>query len=177
MGKNQAMRIALLAIMIAVTTVFTVIPKIPIPGTEGYVNLSDVAITFAGVAFGPVVGLAAGGIGTALADFMGGYGQWAGISLLAHGFEGFLIGIIARQGRKRWGALAGWAVGALFMVVVYYVGEALVFTGWKPALIGVPFNLLQGLVGGLVGLPLYYAVERAYPAIAQLRNPGGWREE
>jgi len=176
MKKNQAMRIALLAIMIAVTTVFTVIPKIPIPGTEGYVNLSDVAITFCAVAFGPVVGLVAGGVGTALADFMGGYGQWAGITLLAHGFEGFLIGAIARQG-KRWSILLGWALGALFMVATYYVGEALVFTGWKPALIGVPFNLMQAAVGGLVGLPLYYAVARAYPAIAQLRDPGGWREE
>ncbi len=176
MKKNQAMRIALLAIMIAVTTVFTVIPKIPIPGTEGYVNLSDVAITFSAVAFGPVVGLVAGGVGTALADFMGGYGQWAGITLLAHGMEGFIIGAIARRG-KRWSTVLGWAVGSLFMVAVYYVGEALVFTGWKPALIGVPFNLMQAVVGGLVGLPLYYAVARAYPAIAQLRNPGGWREE
>ncbi|NLX35748.1 MAG: ECF transporter S component [Chloroflexi bacterium] len=174
--KNPTMRMALLAIMIAVTTVFTVIPKIPIPGTEGYLNLSDVAITFAGVAFGPIVGLVAGGVGTALADFMGGYGQWAGISLLAHGLEGFLIGVFARQGR-RWSAVLGWAVGALFMVIAYYAGEALVFTGWKPALVGVPFNLLQGVVGGLVGLPLYYAVARAYPAIAQLRDPGGWREE
>lgn len=177
MGKNQAMRIALLAIMIAVTTVFTVVPKIPIPGTEGYVNLSDVAITFASVAFGPVVGLVAGGIGTALADFMGGYGQWAGISLLAHGLEGLLIGLIARQGRGHQRMLVGWAAGAVSMVIVYYIGEALVFTGWKPALIGVPFNVAQAAVGGAVGLPLYYAVERAYPAIAQLRNPGGWREE
>ena len=61
--KNPTMRMALLAIMIAVTTVFTVIPKIAIPGTEGYLNLSDVAITFAGVAFGPIVGLVAGGVG------------------------------------------------------------------------------------------------------------------
>ena len=114
--KSPTMRIALLAIMIAVTTVFTVIPKIPIPGTEGYLNLSDVAITFAGVAFGPIVGLVAGGVGPALADLMGGYGQWAGISLLAHGLEGFLIGLFARQGR-RWSAVLGWAIGALFMVL------------------------------------------------------------
>jgi len=176
MRKNPTVRIALLAIMIAVTTVFTLIPKIPIPGTEGYVNLSDVAIAFVSVAFGPVVGMAAGGVGTALADLMGGYGQWAGISLLAHGFEGLLIGMFARQG-KRWSAVLGWAIGALFMVIAYYVGESLIYTGWKPALIGVPFNVLQGLVGGLVGLPLYYAVARAYPAIAQLRDPGTWHEE
>ncbi len=176
MKKNQSMRVALLAIMIAVTTVFTVIPKLPIPGTEGYVNLSDVAITFAAVAFGPVVGLVAGGVGAALADFMGGYGQWAGITLLAHGFEGLLIGMIARQG-KRWSLVLGWLVGTLFMVGSYYVGEALIFTGWKPALAGIPFNLLQGAVGGLIGLPLYYAVARAYPAIAQLRDPGDWQEE
>ena len=174
--KSPTMRMALLAIMIAVTTVFTVIPKIPIPGTEGYLNLSDVAITFAAAAFGPIVGLVAGGVGTALADLMGGYGQWAGISLLAHGLEGFLIGLLARQG-GRWSAVLGWALGALCMVSAYYVGEALVFTGWKPAVVGVPFNLLQGLVGGLVGLPLYHAVARAYPAIAQLRAPGGWHEE
>ena len=186
MKKNQAMRIALLAIMIAVTTVLTLLVRVPIPG--GYANFSDVAVVFASLAFGPVVGLVAGGVGTALADFMGGYGQWAGITLLAHGMEGFIIGIIARRG-GRWSALLGYVAGATFMVAMYLVGQALAmldippemaastWPAWRVALPNVPFNLMQAAVGGLVGLPLYYAVSRAYPAIAQLRDPGGWREE
>ena len=57
--------------MIAVTTVFTTAVRIPIPATQGYVNFSDVAIFFVALAFGPWVGLIAGGLGTAIADIAG----------------------------------------------------------------------------------------------------------
>ena len=54
------------------------------------------------------------------------------------------------------------------MIAIYLLGEGLLLTGWGPALVEVPVNALQALVGGVVGIPLYYAVRRAYPPVMRL---------
>ena len=52
MNKLDAKTIAVMAVMIAVVTVFTMAVRVPIPATNGYINFSDVAIYFAAFAFG-----------------------------------------------------------------------------------------------------------------------------
>ena len=170
-------RVALLAVMIAVTTVLTLLIRVPIPATQGYLNFSDVAIVFASLAFGPWVGLVAGGVGTALADVFGGYAQWALLSFLAHGLEGLLIGLVARR-RTVAHLLVGWAAGSVAMVLIYYLGSALILVGdWRVPLAEMPINVLQAAVGAAVGIPLYYAVRRAYPPVEQMGRSIGWTEE
>ena len=157
---------ALTAMLIAVTTVFTLLVRIPIPATQGYINFSDVATFFSGFTFGPLVGGLAGGVGAAIADLIGGYAQFWPLTLLAHGLQGVLAGLIGRKGT--WLALIlGWLAGTAAMVGVYLLGEGLILTTWPNALVEAPFNLLQNLVGGLIGIPLFFAVRRAYPAILQ----------
>lgn len=164
------------ALMIALTTVFTLLVRVPVPATGGYINLSDVAITFAGLTFGPVVGFLAGGIGAGLADILGGYAQFAPLTLIAHGVEGLLIGYIGHRKGLAQMAIA-WLVGAAFMVAAYLVGEALFMgMGWAAAAQEVPGNLMQMLAGGVVGVPLVLAVRRAYPQVTQLASPPEWHE-
>ena len=176
MKKSRALVIAVAAIMIAVTAVFTMLVRVPIPATEGYFNFSDVAIYFASFAFGPWVGLVAGGIGAGMTDLMGGYAQWAILTFLAHGLEGLAAGALGR-GKGLPGLILAWLVGTVVMVGIYFLGEGLVLTGWGPALIEVPINLLQSAVGGLIGIPLYYAVRKAYPAITRMGQKPEWHEE
>ncbi len=175
MRRPSALIVAITAVMIAVTTVFTTAVRIPIPATQGYVNFSDVAIFFVSLAFGPWVGLIAGGLGTAIADIAGGYAQFALLTFLAHGLEGLLAGYLGRN-RKLGGMLAAWLAGTAAMAGMYFLGEGLVLVGWGPALAELPFNLLQCVVGGLVGIPLVGAVRRAYPPIARLGSGQGWQE-
>ncbi len=167
---------AVSALMIALTTVFTLLVRVPVPATGGYLNLSDVAITFAALTFGPVVGFLAGGIGAGLADILGGYAQFAPLTLVAHGVEGLIIGYIGYN--RGWSHIAlGWLAGGLFMVLAYFVGEATVMgMGWSGALGEVSGNLTQMLAGGLVGIPLMMAVRRAYPPVTQLGSPHKWHE-
>jgi uncharacterized membrane protein len=73
-----------------VVTVFTTVIQVPNPARGGYFNLSDVAVIFASVTFGPWVGLVAGGLGTAIADLILGYAQFAPLSFIAHGGEGLI---------------------------------------------------------------------------------------
>jgi uncharacterized membrane protein len=168
--------IALMAVLIALTAVFTVAIQIPIGATGGYWNPSSIAITFAGLAFGPWVGGVAGGVGTAIADLVSGYAQFAPISLVAHGLEGFLIGWLGRGRRTVPGMVFAWSIGSLAMILTYLVGGALL-KGWPASFAEVPFNVFQAIVGGLVGIPLVIAVRKAYPAIDQLGRPRTWTEE
>ncbi|MDX9762690.1 MAG: ECF transporter S component, partial [Desulfomonilia bacterium] len=59
---------ALLALFIALVAVSTMIIRIPVPQTNGYMNLGDSMVLLAALFFGPVGGFIAGGIGSALAD-------------------------------------------------------------------------------------------------------------
>jgi uncharacterized membrane protein len=168
--------IALVAVLIALTTVLTTVVQLAIPGTQGYLNFSDVAVTFAGLVFGPWVGLAAGGAGTALADLLSGaFAIWAPISFLAHGAEGYLIGLLGRGRRTVPGMILAWAVGSLAMLTGYFAGGILI-EGLPKTIAALPFNLLQVLVGGAVGIPLVLAVRKAYPPVDRLGRRQTWTE-
>ncbi len=177
MNKMRPILIAVMAVMIAVTAVFTMLVRVPIPATQGYFNFSDVAVYFSAFTFGPLVGLVAGGVGTAIADLLGGYAQWAPLTLFAHGLQGWIAGLLAvRRGVP--GLVLGWLGGTVVMVGLYLVGAALVMgIGWPAAIAEVPTNLLQNVLGGMVGVPLYYAVRKAYPPVTRLGQPTTWREE
>ena len=55
--------IVVYALMSALVTVTTFAIRIPMPATDGYLNLGDAIVLFCGVVFGPLAGLIAGGIG------------------------------------------------------------------------------------------------------------------
>jgi uncharacterized membrane protein len=161
------------AIMAAVVTVFTAVVQVPIPGAGGYFNLSDVAIIFAAVTFGPWVGLVAGGLGTAIADLILGYAQYAPLSFIAHGGEGLLAGLIVVR-RPSW-LIPAWLVGVVFMMAGYFIGETFMVGSAQAltALLGA--NWIQALAG-VLGIALHYAVRAAYPPIASWRGTGAWQE-
>jgi uncharacterized membrane protein len=184
MGNQDARTIALTGIMIAVVAAFTIAIRIPVPGTTGYVNLSDVAIFFVAFTFGPIPALVAGGVGTGLADIFVGAPQFAWLSFIAHGLEGYLAGYLAQRGRGLGNLLPALVVGGAVMVVAYFVGETLIVyntpDATEPALAlataEAPFNILQAVVGAVLGTALTYAVRQAYPPIAQFNQPRTWRE-
>jgi uncharacterized membrane protein len=177
MKRLTPMQIAVIAVMIAVVTVFTLAVRVPIPGTPGgYVNFSDVAVYFAAFIFGPWVGFVAGGVGTALADLIG-YPATAPVTFFAHSLEALAAGLIFWRFKSLRGMLLGWAVGTFIMVGLYYLGEP-IFAGYSQpqAALEVPPNILQAAVGGLVGIPLVYAVRRAYPPITRIGLGQTWKD-
>ncbi|MFA5513458.1 MAG: ECF transporter S component [Sphaerochaetaceae bacterium] len=167
--KITAIRIALIAMLTAVVVVFTLIVRVPTP-IKGYISLCDVAIVFSAYLFGPWVGAIAGGLGTGIADLLGGYAQWAPLSFLIHGLQGLLIGLIAhRKSSKKspmdvffFRLLFGGIVGIVVMSGGYYLAGGILY-GFKAALTELPLNLLQSAVGSVVGILASHAVLKAYP--------------
>jgi len=156
-------RITLTALMAALIFVLTTLPRIPVPASGGYVHLGDAGVTFAACAFGPWVAAAAGGLGTALADLMG-FPQWAIFSLIVHGLQGLAVGLILRPGLNVIrGVLA--SVAAVVIVVAGYFVAGVILMGQAAAAVEILPNTLQALSGCIVGIPLYWAVRRAYPPL------------
>lgn len=161
--------LTLTALLIALTTAATMVIRIPVPATQGYINLGDSMVYVSALLFGPVTGMLAGGIGSALADILGSYTQFAPYTLVIKGLEGFLVGLVAWRlagGPRRSvggiaGAIAGIAVGGAVMVAGYFLAESYILgIGVTAAKAEVPGNIFQ-VVGGLIV---------AIPAALLLRN-------
>jgi energy-coupling factor transport system substrate-specific component len=162
---NNPRKLAITAIMTGLVLALTR-PIVPTP--VGYIHLGDIAIYFASFAFGPWVGLIAGGIGTGLADILANYASFAPLSLIVHGAQGFVAGWIVWKNPTPARLALGVLVGALIVIGGYFAGESLVpvLGGPAKALAEVPFNAVQEVVGAL-GAVVYAAVARAYPRLRE----------
>jgi uncharacterized membrane protein len=152
------MKILWCILFAGVTAALTLVVRIPIPGTGGYLNLGDMAVVFCGLYLGGKWGGLAGGIGSAAADVIGGFFVFAPVTLIAKGLEGFIAGTLGRK-NLLWLILA-----AGVMVIGYFVAEVfLPGMGIVPALSELPFNLIQAVVGAIGGIALYRGVKLALP--------------
>lgn len=159
MPVRQLARLALLTALVAAATLAL---RIPMPATQGYINLGDALIIAGSLLSGGRVGGLAGGLGSALADLYGGYTHWAPFTLAIKGGEGLLIGWLgARPGGERAWLLKGGvaALGMAWMVLGYLVVEFF-FYGPGPALLSLWGNVLQGAASLVCGLPLAVALRR-----------------
>jgi len=140
----------LVGITVAVM-IITLFIRIPLP-SKGYFNFGDVAVVFGGLFLGFKGGALAGGLGSALADVIGGFPIFAPITLIAKGLEGLITGFA--KNRKGFLHYLFPACGVLTMVLVYFIGETLMpQMGIGAALVELPSNLIQaggGYFGGMV---------------------------
>jgi len=139
--------------------------QIPVPPTRGYLNFGDIMVFTSALLFGRFVGGLAGGIGSATADIVAGYGYFAPYTLIIKGLEGFLAGAI-RDGRSIRRDVLGWFVGAVAMVSGYFLAEAYMMgLGAPAALVEVPGNTIQVVSGAIVAIPLARGLRNRIPKI------------
>jgi uncharacterized membrane protein len=151
--------IAVIAVMTALVCVTTMLIQIPIPATEGFFNVGDGMIMVAALSFGPIVGAVAGGLGSALADFAGGWYVWVLPTLVIKGVEGLLVGRIRQSGHGFLTVVIAWVIGGLEMVMGYFLVQVYLY-GLSGALVELPFNFVQMAIGGVVGIPIAQVVQR-----------------
>lgn len=155
--------VAQYAILTALTTAVTMTLVIPLP-TRGFFNVGESMVFFAAFTFGWRAGMVCGGIGSAAADLLLGYGFFAPITLVAKGSEGLVAGFIGNlKNGAPWARIAGIWTGGSCMVATYFFSEWVMF-GLGVALEELPANVFQVLLGGLIGIALSQAV-------AMYRNP------
>jgi len=158
--KNLKIAFAALLVVAALITLFI---RIPLP-SRGYFNFGDVAVVFSGLVLGSMArrkkfwwGAGAGGIGSALADIIGGFGLFAPITLIAKGAEGGLCALAS--GRRKFSHWILLLLGGGAMVTCYFVAEALMPNiGLQGAVSEIIPNLIQaagGITGGVLAFAAY----------------------
>ena len=152
--KDHTTRVVFLALLAALCCVATMVIPIPTP-TGGYLNAGDIVVVLSAMLAGPVWGGISAGVGSILADLLGGYALYAPGTLLAKGLAAMVIGFLYRKTRK---AIPSAVCGELVMATIYFFYEGLVLGFGLAAAAEIPGNLLQGAVGTAGGLALYYAL-------------------
>lgn len=116
------------ALFAALACVATMSIRIPTPGTGGYIHPGDAIVILAGIILGPVYGMLAGGIGSALSDLIGGYFVYVPITLVIKGLVALVSGLIyqkmCRYGKNRYVAvILGGITDIVFVAGGYFICE------------------------------------------------------
>lgn len=169
----NARQLTTAALATALVTVATLVIRVPVLATQGYINLGETMIYLTALLLGPGFGAVAGAIGSALADLLAGYASFAPFTFVIKGVEGALAGWVfwhvlrgdrAAMGRRVAAGFVACAVAGAWMVLGYYVTEAfLMKLGPQAASAEVPGNLFQVASGIVVGIPAAALLRWALP--------------
>ncbi|MDD6263085.1 MAG: ECF transporter S component [Clostridiales bacterium] len=125
---------------------------LPVPG--GHLYLNDVIICTAAILLDPFAAFAVGGIGAFIGDALF-YPTPMFVSLVTHGLQAVVISLFSHHVLKKKPVLAsgiGVAVGAVIMVVGYSLGRAFIYSTPEYALLKLPYQILQAVVGAVAGM-------------------------
>lgn len=166
-------KIVMAALFAALACVATMSIRIPTPGTNGYIHPGDAIVILSGVVLGPVWGLLAAGIGSAMADLLGGYFVYVPITFAVKGLIALFAGLVyqkmATDKKKKYIAvLIGGVIDIVLVAGGYFVCEY--FLCGASAAASIPANIIQG-VGGLVISIILYPILIAIPDINQMASP------
>lgn len=166
--KNKTNLLVMTALMMGLIMVMTYLPKIPVPATQGYVHLGDCMIFFGVLVLGWKYGAIAAGFGSALADMLGGYFNYAPVTLVIKFLMAAICGLFIQWAlKKNFGKgafrvleIIGMVIGGGIMVAGYYLAESLMFGSFVTPLAAIPMNILQFVVGVVIATMLYFALEK-----------------
>lgn len=154
------------AIAAAIVCFATLIPKIPIP--LGYAHLGNTAGALIVYFIGRREGIYSCAIGSAMADFLGGFPLWIFPTLLIKTGMTWIMARFFFSGSLRkplfsMSSLLGLLLSMLWMVFAYTLFGALLYGGLAAGLSSTPGLLLEGLVNIIATLVLGFLLEKRMP--------------
>ncbi len=154
--NTKTKKIVISAMLAAVVCVATMIIKIPSP-LKGYINLGDCFVLIAGWVLSPLYGFLAAGIGSALADFLSGYGVYIPATFVIKGLMAYVAYLVFKglDGKINTdlSRILSAVVAEIVMIAGYLAFESALY-GFAPSVVNVPFNAVQGAVGLILAFVL-----------------------
>ncbi len=162
MKQKKLQKLAIAALLTAIVCVATFIVKIPSPATNGYFNLGDCFVLLSGWLIGPVYGALAAGLGSALADILSGYAQYALPTFVIKALMAVsAFWVVKALNKKRIiGKILGGISAEAIMVLGYFGYEAIVLGYGLAASGSILSNVMQGIVGIIAGIAVTTAIEK-----------------
>ncbi len=164
MKLQKMQRLVTAALFAAIICVATFIVKIPSPATNGYFNLGDCFVILSGMLLSPVYGILAAGLGSALADILSGYAQYAPATFVIKATMALAVYFIIKAFNGRFQSVsrlcAGFAAEAV-MVLGYFGYEAVILSYGVAAAGSIFSNVMQGLVGIAAAFAISAAISKS----------------
>lgn len=158
MQSNNLKLLTKYAVLIALTTVMTMVIHIPTLGTEGYLNLGDMVVLLAALMLGRKGGFIVGSFGSAMADLLLGYTHYVPITFVVKGLEGLIAASLLETKIGKDKPIVATSIAGIFMAFGYFIPETFMYG--KAAVASIPGNIMQGLVGAITSVVLYTALTR-----------------
>ena len=155
MNRSKTLKLCIAAILMALNIVMSSF-SIPVPGGHFYLN--DIVICTSAILLDPFYAFMVGGGGAFLGDFFF-YPVAMFVSLFTHGLQAIVISIFSHRILKNHPVLAsglGVFVGAVIMVVGYSLGRAFIYSTPEYAILKLPYQILQAVIGAVVAMILYW---------------------
>lgn len=163
MKNRRLIKLVVSALFCAIICAATFVVQIPSPATGGYVNLGDCFVLTAGIFLGGG-GVLAAGLGSALADLLAGYAQYAPVTFVIKAAMALVAcGIYKALAKKtKIGAviLGGVSAEAL-MVLGYFAYEAVILKYGMAAAGSIVPNIVQGVAGVAAATAVCSALNKA----------------
>ncbi len=163
--KNQNLsRVVASALFAAIICVATFIVQIPSPATGGYINLGDCFVLIAGFYLGFGYGAVAAGLGSALADLLAGYAQYAPATFVIKALMAITAYAVFRFFSKKSRTIAkiiGAFTAEAIMVLGYFAYEAVILKYGLSAAGSILPNIIQGIAGIAAAFALSAALDSA----------------
>ncbi len=117
--------ISLTAVFTALTCTLTMVFMVYVPATKGYFNVSEIMVYMSALLLGPFIGAFVSGVGTMLADLLGGYYYFAPATLLIKALEALTAGWLGS--RSPFKKPRSWRIFTIITAIT--VGFAIFFVG------------------------------------------------
>jgi uncharacterized membrane protein len=167
MKIEKTRKIIFSALLTAIICVATFIVQIPVPATGGYVNLGDCFVIISGYLLGGFYGSLAAGLGSALADVLAGYVQYAPATFVIKALMALTACCIFKALCKSFGeklTVVSRIISALtaeiIMVAGYFAYEAVILGYGLSAAASIVPNLMQGAVAIIASVIISAAISK-----------------
>ncbi|MCK8817262.1 ECF transporter S component [Natroniella sulfidigena] len=159
---HETKKLTLGGLLIGLVAIATMAINIPMPTTGGYIHLGDSMIYLIAILFGGKFGALAGGVGSAMANILSGYSQWALFTLIIKGLMGLIIGKIAFMTKEeqtlKLKHILGVLIGAIWMIAGYYFAEGIMVGSLIVPLQSITWNVIQSGMGAIIAFPILFAL-------------------
>lgn len=151
-NRNKVLLLAMSGVMAALVCLATLVFKLPVPVTQGYIHLGDALVLVSAAVLGPA-GIAAAAVGSMLADLLGGYFTYLIPTFLIKGLVALVATLGLGKQRPFWVQLLVLMAAEAVMVLGYFLAECLLYGAAAAAGAVLP-NVVQGIGGAVFGILL-----------------------
>ena len=156
MHDEKIKRLTLAGLMCAVVVITTMFAAVPIPGVQGaYANAGDAAVYASAYLLGWPWGVMVAAVGSGLADLLLGSALYAPATLVIKGLMALIAAKLLRKGGMRIPRLL---VSGIVMAAGYFAYECIIY-GAFTAVLSVPANLIQAVLGAVLGSIVIKGIE------------------